>query len=111
MILDSDRILCERSHDQQDQSFSRESFSREACGGGVVTTCDIVNVVDITKSDFVGRLGRKPQVRLGVMKKGENEFGISVANLLRAHGGCLGVERRRRAWKSAKILGELTNKL
>lgn len=37
------------------------------------------------------------------------EFGISVANLSRAHGGCLGV-RRRRAWKSAKSLGKLTHK-
>jgi len=34
---------------------------------------------------------------------------INVVKLLRAHGGCLGVRRRRRAWKTAKSLGELSN--
>ena len=39
------------------------------------------------------------------------EFEIVMVKLPRAHGGCLGVKRRRRAWKSAKSLGELTNEL
>src|SRR5436190_1237872 len=30
-----------------------------------------------------------------------------TAKLERAHGGCLGVERRRRTWTAAKSLGEL----
>ena len=29
-----------------------------------------------------------------------------MVKLLRAHGGCLGVERRRRAWLAAKSFGE-----
>ncbi len=29
-----------------------------------------------------------------------------MVKLLRAHGGCLGVERRRRAWLAAKSSGE-----
>ena len=33
-----------------------------------------------------------------------------VVKLLRAHGGCLGVGRRRRAWKAAKSLGEPSNR-
>ena len=43
-----------------------------------------------------------------------NEIGfeceIPMVKLLRAHGGCLGIERRRKAWKSAKSLGEPTNR-
>jgi hypothetical protein len=38
------------------------------------------------------------------------EFEIPMVKLLRAHGGCLGIERRRKAWKSAKSLGEPTNR-
>ena len=34
---------------------------------------------------------------------------IHVAKLLRAHGGCLGVRRLRRAWKTAISPGELSN--
>jgi hypothetical protein len=33
---------------------------------------------------------------------------IHVAKLTRAHGGCLGVRRLRRAWKTAISLGELS---
>ena len=40
----------------------------------------------------------------------EKERSINVAKLLRAYGGCLGIRRRGRAWKSAKSPGELTNK-
>ena len=40
----------------------------------------------------------------------EVEFEIPMVKLLRAHGGCLGIERRRKAWKSAKSLGEPTNR-
>jgi hypothetical protein len=38
------------------------------------------------------------------------KFEIPMVKLLRAHGGCLGIERRRKAWKSAKSLGEPTNR-
>ena len=38
------------------------------------------------------------------------ELWINVVKLLRAHGGCLGVRRLRRAWKTAKSAGELSNK-
>ena len=38
------------------------------------------------------------------------ECEIPMVKLLRAHGGCLGIERRRKAWKSAKSLGEPTNR-
>jgi hypothetical protein len=38
------------------------------------------------------------------------EFEIPMVKLLRAYGGCLGIERRRKAWKSAKSLGEPTNR-
>ena len=38
------------------------------------------------------------------------ESEIPMVKLLRAHGGCLGIERRRKAWKSAKSLGEPTNR-
>jgi hypothetical protein len=34
---------------------------------------------------------------------------IHVAKLLRAHGGCLGVRRLRRAWKTAISPVELSN--
>jgi len=34
---------------------------------------------------------------------------IHVVKLLRAHGGCLGVRRRGRAWKTAISPGELSN--
>ena len=37
------------------------------------------------------------------------ELWIHVAKLLRAHGGCLGVRRLRRAWKTAISLGKLSN--
>ena len=30
-----------------------------------------------------------------------------MVKLLRAHGGCLGIERRRRTWLAAKSSGEL----
>ena len=40
----------------------------------------------------------------------EFECEIPMVKLLRAHGGCLGIERRRKAWKSAKSLGEPTNR-
>jgi hypothetical protein len=38
------------------------------------------------------------------------ELWINVVKLLRAHGGCLGVRRLRKAWKTAKSSGELSNK-
>jgi hypothetical protein len=37
------------------------------------------------------------------------EGGVNAAKLLRACGGCLGARRRRRAWKTAKSPGELSN--
>ena len=37
------------------------------------------------------------------------ELWIHVAKLLRAHGGCLGVRRLRRAWKTAISPGKLSN--
>ena len=47
-------------------------------------------------------------------RAGVHEIGfeceIPMVKLLRAHGGCLGIERRRKAWKSAKSLGEPTNR-
>ena len=49
--------------------------------------CDIVESrfqIEVFDSRFVFALAR-----VGL------EFGISVANLLRAHGGCLGVERMK----------------
>lgn len=47
----------------------------------------------------------------GVYWKGKPaiEGGINAAKLLRACGGCLGVRRRGRAWKTAKSPGELSN--
>ena len=63
----------------------------------VINTCDIVN----RRNRSIFWISVVTQVAV--------EFGISTANLLRAHGGCLGVKSRR-AWKSAKCLGELTNK-
>ena len=82
-------------------------------GGIGGATCDIVgNSTD----RFHGLRVRQVWLRSGhfggwVVGKPvwQAEFGISMAKLRRAHGGCLGVERRR-AWKSAKCLGELTNK-
>src|SRR5439155_18858355 len=38
------------------------------------------------------------------------ELWTNVVKLLRAHGGCLGVRRLGRAWKTAKSSGELSNK-
>ncbi len=37
------------------------------------------------------------------------EGGADAAKLLRACGGCLGAERRRRAWKTAIIPAEPSN--
>ena len=48
-------------------------------------------------------------VKAGVCEIGF-ECEIPMVKLLRAHGGCLGIERRRKAWKSAKSLGEPTNR-
>jgi hypothetical protein len=47
-----------------------------------------------------------------IARKGNcvEELWINVVKLLRAHGGCLGVRRLRRAWKTAKSSGELSNK-
>jgi hypothetical protein len=39
----------------------------------------------------------------------QQEPWIHVVKLLRAHGGCLGVRRRGRAWKTAISSGELSN--
>ena len=39
----------------------------------------------------------------------EKRVGFMWTKLLRAHGGCLGVRRLRRAWKTAKSSGELLN--
>jgi len=33
-----------------------------------------------------------------------------VVKLLRVHGGCLGIERRRKTWQPAICLGKLASK-
>ena len=48
--------------------------------------------------------------QLTALKEIGFECEIPMVKLLRAHGGCLGIERRRKAWKSAKSLGEPTNR-
>jgi hypothetical protein len=57
-----------------------------------------------------------PVLELLVRQSGASRFAgwaregwMIVVKLLRAHGGCLGVRRLRRAWKTAKSSGELSN--
>ena len=44
-----------------------------------------------------------------VLPSKEFNYGVK-SKLLRAYGGCLGTERRRKTWRAAKSLGELPSK-
>jgi hypothetical protein len=43
---------------------------------------------------------------LGLQPEGRKSAKGLMVKLLRAHGGCLGIRRRRRAWLAAKSFGE-----
>ena len=66
---------------------------------------------------FVTRIGRSRQLAVAGRPISvaahesalQVEPWIHVVKLLRAHGGCLGVRRRGRAWKTAISPGELSN--
>ena len=53
----------------------------------------------------VGEEALEPNPGLHPVGRKQAATGLMV-KLLRAHGGCLGVERRRRAWLAAKSFGE-----
>ncbi len=73
--MNSDRILCNRQSSKRDEGDrgERARLSGWSDWTKIGDTCDIVSVDE----------------------QRDSEFGISTANLRRAHGGCLGVERKK----------------
>jgi hypothetical protein len=61
------------------------------------------SVLVAKRSDQQGRAAL--ELNPGLYPVGQEPRGLMV-KLLRAHGGCLGVERRRRAWLAAKSSGK-----
>ena len=61
---------------------------------GLIQVCDSPSAVRLADLDFSKLAWRVVR-----------ESWIFVVKLLRVYGGCLGIRRRRRAWKSAISLG------